>query len=141
MQVSLVTLGVDDLGRASTFYEALGWRRSSASVDGTVVFFHGSPVLALFGLSELAADAQVDLAPQRPGAIALAVNLASAEEVDRLVAAAGDAGAGIPKPPSPTDWGGYSGYFIDLDGHLWEVAHNPGFELLDDGRVVLPDGR
>jgi uncharacterized protein len=138
--ISLVTLGVDDLPSATAFYESLGWRRSSASVEGTVTFFHGTPVLALFGRGALADDAH--LAPVEdpaPGSVALAMNLGSRAEVDRVITAAREAGARIPKEPRPTEWGGYSGYFLDGDGHLWEVAHNPGFTLGAGGAISLPD--
>jgi uncharacterized protein len=134
--VSLVTLGVTDLARATSFYEALGWRRAAASVAGAVTFFHGTPVLALFGLDDLAADAR--LPRSRPGGSSLAVNLRDEASVDALLAAAERAGASIAKPAGPTDWGGYSGYFLDPDGHLWEVAHNPGFPLDEHGRIRPP---
>ncbi|HEX2259981.1 MAG TPA: VOC family protein [Actinomycetota bacterium] len=139
--ISLVTLGVDDLSRAIEFYERLGWRRSSASVEGTVAFLLGGPVvLALWGREDLAADAKLSLPTSTEGdAVALAMNVGSAEEVDQVIASAGDAGATIPRGGEGTDWGGYSGYFMDPDGHLWEVAHNPFWELLEDGRIALPD--
>lgn len=141
--VSLITLGVSDLDRAADFYAALGWERSSASVPGTVMFFHGSTVaLALFGRDDLAADAKIAAAsPDVPPAVALATNLDSEQAVDELIARAREAGATITKDQTRADWGGYSGYFRDPDGHLWEVAHNPGFELRPDGGVVLPDAR
>lgn len=137
--ISLVTLGVGDLDRAVAFYEALGWRRSPASVPGTVAFFHGTPVLALFGRDALADDAGLPVAPVAvPGATALAMNVATPDEVDKTLAAAEAAGAMVSQPARDTDWGGRSGYFLDPDAHLWEVAHNPGFGLLPDGRVELP---
>lgn len=136
--LSLVTLGVADLGRATAFYEALGWRRSSASVAGTVTFFHGTPVLALFGREDLAADARLATPPQDgSGRQALAMNLATQDEVDHVIALAETNGATVCKRAEHADWGGYSGYFLDLDGHLWEVAHNPGFTLGPDGSVRL----
>lgn len=141
--VSLVTLGVADLDRATAFYEALGWERSSASVPGTVTFFHGSTAaLGLFGREDLAEDAGVPSASLgASAAIALAMNVDGEEVVDDVLARAGEAGAAVTRPAQRADWGGYSGYFRDPDGHLWEVAHNPGFELRADGGVVLPDGR
>lgn len=140
--LSLITLGVADLGRATEFYELLGWERSTASVPGTVTFFQGSTAaLALFGREDLAHDANVTLgSPANPGAVALAMNVTSEEAVDEFLTVARQAGATITRDAERADWGGYSGYFRDLDGHLWEVAHNPGFELRDDGGVVLPDG-
>jgi uncharacterized protein len=135
--ISLVTLGVTDLSRATAFYEALGWQRSAASVEGAVTFFRGTPVLALFGLDDLAADALLPTSPS-PGGTAFALNVADEGSVDAYLSAAERAGASITKPPERTAWGGYSGYFRDPDGHLWEVAHNPGFPLDEQGRISLP---
>jgi uncharacterized protein len=138
--VSLITLGVDDLERATRFYEAWGWRRSSASVEGTVTFLRGGAVvLALFGRDALAVEAGVPAAVAGPGSVALAMNLGDEAAVDAALEAAVAAGGTVTRPAERADWGGYSGYVTDLDGHLWEVAHNPGFPLLDDGRVQLPD--
>ncbi len=138
--VSLITLGVDDLARATRFYEAVGWRRSSASVDGTVAFLRGgAAVLALFGREDLAADAGVSPSSAGAPAAAFATNVATEDAVDETLAAAARAGGRITKAAQRTDWGGYSGYFEDLDGHLWEIAYNPGFGLMPDGRVLLPD--
>lgn len=140
--ISLVTLGVDDLARAIAFYEALGWRRSSASVDGVVAFLEGGAVvLGLFGRADLADDARVDPGPSDAhGDVALATNVASEAVVDSVLRAAQDAGGQVTKAGQRAEWGGYSGYFRDPDGHLWEVAHNPHFGLDDDGRVTLPNG-
>lgn len=137
--VSLVTLGVGDLERSTSFYAALGWRRSRASVDGQVTFLVGDGpiVLSLFATEALAAETGVP-AGDTGRSIALAVNLPSEREVDRFVAAAREAGAVVTAPPTRADWGGYSGYLTDPDGHLWEVAHNPGFPLAEDGTVTLP---
>ncbi|MTV24132.1 VOC family protein [Nitriliruptoraceae bacterium ZYF776] len=138
--VSLVTIGVRDLDRATAYYEALGWRRSSASVDGAVAFLsgHGSVALSLFGRDALAAEAGVPPASGAGRSLALAVNLPSEAAVDAYVAAAVAAGGRVTSPPTRAEWGGYSGYLTDPDGHLWEVAHNPGFPLADDGTVTLP---
>lgn len=140
--VSLITLGVSDLERATAFYGALGWEGSSASVPGTVTFFHGSTAaLGLFGRDDLAEDASVPAgSPDGSGAVALAMNVDSDQAVDDFLARAREAGATVTRDAERADWGGYSGYFRDPDGHLWEVAHNPGFELRPDGGVVLPDG-
>jgi uncharacterized protein len=138
--VSLITLGVDDLAGATRFYEAMGWRRSSASVDGTVAFLRGGAVvLGLFGREDLAADAGVSPSSGSGPTVAFAMNVATADAVDETLAAAARAGGRISKAAQRTDWGGYSGYFEDVDGHLWEVAFNPGFGLTPDGRVLLPD--
>jgi uncharacterized protein len=137
--ISLVTLGVADVERASRYYEALGWRRSAASVDGTVAFLEGGTVaLGLYGRRALAGEAGVDPPSRSTGAVALAMNVAGPAEVDEAMARAAAAGGTVTAPPVATDWGGYSGYVTDPDGHLWEVAHNPGFPLTDDGRVELP---
>jgi uncharacterized protein len=138
--VSLITLGVADIDRATRFYEHLGWQRSSASVDDIVSFLRGGVVvLALFGSGPLAEDAGVDSTPRGAARVALAMNVASEDEVDHTIARAEQAGARITKPAARSDWGGYSGYLSDPDGHLWEIAHNPTFRLLPDGRVQLPD--
>lgn len=138
-RVNLVTLGVADVARATAFYEALGWRRSEAS-EPAITFLHtGGPVLALFGADALAADAGVPAAPPPVfRGVALAVNVADPDAVDRALEDAVAAGATLVKAAVRADWGGYSGYFADPDGHLWEVAHNPGFPLDDDGEIVLP---
>lgn len=140
--VSLITLGVTDLARAEAFYAALGWRRSDASVDGVVTFLRGGAlVLGLFGRRDLADDVGLtaDELPAAPGPVALACNLDSPDAVDAAIAAAADAGGRVVKPAVRAEWGGYSGYVADPDGHLWEYAHNPGFPLNADGSVVLPD--
>lgn len=137
--VSLLTLGVDDLAASTAFYEALGWHRSSASIDGEVAFMTGGNVaLGLYDRRALAADARVAVTERGFGTIALAMNLPTVDDVDRAFATARDAGARVTRPPEHTDWGGYAGYFADRDGHLWEVAFNPGFPLAADGRVELP---
>lgn len=140
--VSLITLGVDDIARATAFYEALGWRRSAASVAGTVAFLRGgASVLSLFGRHALADEAGVPAGSGRATSVALAMNVTSAQEVEATLAAAQAAGGTVTRAGTRAEWGGYTGYFTDPDGHLWEVAHNPGFALLDDGRVELPDDR
>lgn len=140
--VSLVTLGVADLARAEAFYAALDWRRSEASVADAVTFMRGGGlVLSLFGRDDLAEDAGLSgggLAAG-PAAVALACNLADEAAVDGAIAVAVEAGGRVSKPAVRTDWGGYSGYVTDPDGHLWEFAHNPGFPLQPDGSVRLPD--
>ena len=119
------------------FYEALGW--SGESPDEDVVFFQaGGMVMALWGRAKLAHDSAVEDGGGW-GGVTLAYNVSSPEEVDNVIAQAEAAGAKIGRPGAPTFWGGYSGVFIDPDGHPWEVAHNPGWGLAPDGSVHLPD--
>jgi catechol 2,3-dioxygenase-like lactoylglutathione lyase family enzyme len=133
-------LGVSDLAASVAFYERLGWKQSSASVEGEVAFFlTAGCVIALFGRDTLAADAQVEAGP--PGGfsgISLAICLADEAEVDAAMAAAEAAGAPILKPAQRAFWGGYHGYFADVDGYAWEIAHNPGFPFAPDGSLELP---
>ena len=134
-RVSLITLGVADTRRSRRFYEALGW--SGESPDDDVVFFQtGGMILALWGRDKLAADSAVVDAGGW-GGVTLAYNVASPGEVDTVLAAAAAAGATIGRSGATTFWGGYSGVFIDPDGHPWEVAHNPGWTLTEDGSVRL----
>jgi catechol 2,3-dioxygenase-like lactoylglutathione lyase family enzyme len=134
-RVTAVTLGVADVSRARAFYEALGW--SGESPDGDVVFFQsGGMVFALWGRDKLAEDSAVTDAGGW-GGVTLAHNVGSPAEVDAELARAREAGATIGRPGAATSWGGYSGIFIDPDGHPWEVAHNPGWVLADDGSVHL----
>jgi catechol 2,3-dioxygenase-like lactoylglutathione lyase family enzyme len=138
-RISLVTLGVDDLARATAFYEALGWRRSSASNDEVSFFATADGVLALYPFPSLAVDAGLPPGPlPPPGRATLAINVGSEEDVDRVLAEVAAAGATVPAAASRTAWGGYLGWFSDPDGHLWEVTHNPGFPLDERGSVVLP---
>lgn len=135
-RVSLVTLGVADIGRARRFYESLGWQ-SGAEPDAEVVFFQaGGMIVALWSRAELAADSGVE---DRGGfgGVTLAHNVGSPADVDRVLEQAANAGAEIARPGAATFWGGYSGVFVDPDGHPWEVAHNPGWTLGDDGSVRL----
>lgn len=135
-RVSLVTLGVADTAKARRFYEALGW--SGMSPDGDVVFFQaGCMIVALWGRDKLAQDSMVE-DDGGWGGVTLAYNVASPEEVDAVLAQAEAAGARIGRPGASTFWGGHSGIFIDPDGHPWEVAHNPGWRLDEDGSVHLP---
>ena len=137
-RVSLVTLGVDDLDRARAFYERLGWR--GQVVEGTVFFQAGAMVVALWGRAELAADCGLtEQWSAGGGGIALAHNVHRRDEVDQVVAAAAQAGAHVTRPAAETFYGGYSAVFTDPDGHAWEVAHNPGFTLADDGTLTVPD--
>jgi catechol 2,3-dioxygenase-like lactoylglutathione lyase family enzyme len=138
-RVSLVTLGVTDLPRSTAFYRALGWPLSSSSAEGVVSFFDTKGgLLALFPEDDLAEDAGMTATHSGFRGVALAVNLESPQEVDRAFEQVRAAGGEIVKPPVPTEWGGYSGYFADPDGHLWEVAHNPAWPIGEDGRPQLP---
>lgn len=136
-RVSLVTLGVQDLERARSFYEALGWRTNAAPGDDVVFFQAGGMIVALWSRASLAEDSGVEDAGGW-GGVTLAHNVRSPEEVDAVIAEAEAAGAAIPRHGAPTFWGGYSGVFLDPDGHPWEVAHNPHWTLGADGSVVLP---
>jgi catechol 2,3-dioxygenase-like lactoylglutathione lyase family enzyme len=136
-RLSLVTLGVSDLGRARRFYEALGWQTGAGPDDDVVFFRAGGTVLALWGRAELAEDSGVEDGGGW-GGVTLAHNVRSPEEVDAVIAEAERAGATITHAPGPTFWGGYSGVFTDPEGHAWEVAHNPHWDFADDGSVILP---
>ena len=136
-RVSLITLGVADLARSRTFYERLGWR--GQEVDETVFFQAGGLALVLWGRDKLATDAGVVDDAGRFSGITLAHNVRSRDEVDELVELARGAGALVTREPAATFYGGYAGYFLDPDAHPWEIAHNPGFALGDDGALVLPD--
>ena len=137
-RISLVTLGVADLARSRRFYEALGWR--GQEVEETVFIQAGGQALVLWDRGKLADDAGLDdAAGDGFGGIALAQNVRSPAEVDGIMAVARQAGAVVTRPPATTSYGGYAGYFADPDGHLWEIAHNPGFHLDTDGNLILPD--
>src|SRR5919106_4423443 len=130
-RLSLVTLGVADLDRSRRFYETLGWRRSNKEAE--VVFFQaGGMVLALWSRDSLAEDARVPAAGSGFRGIALAYNTRTRDEVDTVLAEAKAAGAEILKPAEDAFWGGYTGYFADPDGHLWEVAWNPDWTITED---------
>jgi catechol 2,3-dioxygenase-like lactoylglutathione lyase family enzyme len=136
-RVSLVTLGVADLAASRHFYEALGWSSSSDPDQGVVFFQAGSMVLGLWSREDLAKDSGLEDTGGW-GGITLAHNVRSPAEVDAVIAEARAAGATIAREGATTFWGGYSGAFLDPDGHAWEVAHNPGWELGADGSVTLP---
>ena len=138
-RVSLITLGVADVDRARRFYEAMGWT-DGKEVQDTVFFQAGPLVVTLWSRTKLAADCGMDDRWTGGfGGIALAYNVDSPTEVDRLIDKARTNGATITKPPEQTFYGGYAGVFADPDGHTWEIAHNPGFTLNEDGSIVLPD--
>jgi catechol 2,3-dioxygenase-like lactoylglutathione lyase family enzyme len=135
-RLSLVTLGVADLARARGFYEALGWKSGAAPADDVVFFQAGGMIVALWGRDQLAEDSGVE-DPGGWGGITLAYNARSPEEVDAVIAEAENAGAQIARHGAETFWGGYSGVFLDPDGHPWEVAHNPHWTIEADGSVKL----
>jgi catechol 2,3-dioxygenase-like lactoylglutathione lyase family enzyme len=135
-RISLVTLGVANVARAREFYEALGWRTGAAPDDDVVFFQSGRMILAVWGRDQLAEDSGVEDAGGW-GGVTLAHNVRSPEEVDAVLAEAEHAGARIARAGGATFWGGYSGIFVDLDGHPWEVAHNPHWTLAEDGSIRL----
>ncbi len=136
-RVSLITMGVADLTRSLRFYEKLGWKRGN-SEEGVVFFQLPGFILALWSRAALAEDAQIkDSGADGFGGVALAYNARSRSEADAVIAEAKAAGARVLKPPHETFWGGYSGYFADPDGHVWEVAHNPGWSIDAEGHVSL----
>ena len=137
-RLSLITLGISDLGRARKFYEALGWKTGADEAEDVVFFQAGGMVVALWGREKLAEDSAVTDGGGW-GGVTLAYNTRSPEEVDSVVQEARAAGATIGREPGETFWGGYSGVFIDPDGHPWEVAHNPRWTIAEDGSVTLPD--
>lgn len=138
-RIHIVTLGVSDLSRARRFYEALGWRASSASNENIVFLKGDSGVLALYSRAALAEDALAEDLPSGFAGVTLARNASSKAEVDAWFNAAVAAGARAVKPPQEVFWGGYSGYIADPDGHLWEFAFNPYFVFDDHGNLALPD--
>jgi predicted lactoylglutathione lyase len=138
-RISIVTLGVANLDRSGEFYEQLGWRQSMMKANGVIFFQTGNMALALYPRSDLARDANISPAGEGFAGIALAYNARTRDEVDSVLDEARAAGARISKPAQEAFWGGYSGYFSDLDGFIWEVAWNSSFPIADDGGIRLPD--
>lgn len=136
-RVSLVTLGVADYGRAKAFYEAMGWS-PALDIEETAFFQANGCILVLWARDKLAEDTGISDDGARWSGITLAHNVSSREEVDEVIEQARANGAQIAREPAETFYGGYAGVFLDLDGHPWEVAHNPGFGLDGDGNIVLP---
>ena len=136
-RMSLVTLGVADLRRARGFYESgLGWKPGFASDD--IVFYEtGGPIIALWHRRDLAAEARIEDDDSTFGGIALAHNVRTRDDVELVLAEAAAAGAAILKAAEDTAWGGYSGYFADLDGHIWEIAWNPAWKIAENGSIRL----
>lgn len=137
-RISIVTLGVSDMAKSRAFYEALGWKAAEVSNEN-VTFFQGKGIVfGLFGHDALAEDAASKSGPQPDfRGTSLAYNCRSTDEVDQVFAHAINCGAKLMKSPEKVFWGGYSGYFADPDGHLWEIAHNPFAELDDNGHFVI----
>ncbi|THD85502.1 VOC family protein [Aliigemmobacter aestuarii] len=137
-RVTLITLGVADLAAARAFYARLGWREHGESQEGVAFYQMQGAALALFDRAALAADQGRPGAGLGTGAVTLAQNFATQAEVDAAFAAAVAAGGTALKAPENVFWGGYSGYWADPDGHVWEVAMNPFWPLADDGSLTLP---
>ena len=143
---TLVTLGVADVAAATAFYRRLGWRQSTHSVEGTTFFSTPGPIIALWSSGELAVDAGLASAADAPAptpafrSVALAININTRAEVDTALADWAAAGGPVTKPAAETEWGGYSGYGADLDGNLWEFAHNPFWPLDERGLPHLDGG-
>jgi hypothetical protein len=135
-RVSLVTLGVGDLARARVFYEALGWSTGASPADDVVFFQAGGMIVALWDRGRLAEDSGVTDGGGW-GGVTFAYNTRAPAEVDAVIEEARAAGAAIVREPGETFWGGYSGVFVDPEGHPWEVAHNPRWTVADDGSVSL----
>ena len=137
-RINIVTLGVDDVGRSKVFYEALGWEVAGSVGDEICWFRTSDSYLGLFDRESLARDAGLRSEPTAEfGGITLAINVESVEAADEAFRGAVVAGGRILKPAERTEWGGYSGYFADPDGHPWEVAYNPSFPIGDDGRITI----
>jgi uncharacterized protein len=135
-RLNVLTLGVADLEAARAFYEALGWTTAAEPGDDVVFFQAGDMVLALWDRARLSEDSCVEDSPGW-GGVTPALNLGSPAEVDAVIEEARAAGAKIGREPAETFWGGYSGVFIDPGGHPWEIAHNPHWQLTDDGGIRL----
>jgi catechol 2,3-dioxygenase-like lactoylglutathione lyase family enzyme len=139
--LTIVTLGVSDLGRSAAFYRGLGWEQRGDLVDGITWFRTSGSWLGIFGYDALAEDAGLPATPAEDlpayRGSTLAISVGSPGAVDAAFAHAESVGARIVKAARPTPWGGYSGYFADPDGHLWEIAHAPGFPLDAQGRIDI----
>lgn len=138
-RVSIITLGVEDLQRSYQFYTQLGFSSSKTPEDGIIFFKTGGVCLALYPLQALAEDVSPHMANQRSGfsGVTLAHNTRSQQEVDQILAKAVEAGAKLEKPAQTVFWGGYSGYFSDPDGYLWEVAYGDCWAFNPDGSLVI----
>ncbi len=137
--MTLLTLGVSDYARATAFYAALGWT-PALEIDETAFFQANGVIVTLWAREKLAPDLGIPDDGASWSGIALAHNVRSREEVDEVIELARANGAEITREPSETFYGGFAGAFRDLDGHAWEIAHNPGFGLDGNGNIVLPSG-
>jgi uncharacterized protein len=138
--ISLLTLGVADVAKATAFYERLGFVRSNTASQESVSFFQAGPVvLSLWGRDAQRDDARAAQLWTGNGGMVVAQNLTSEAQVDAMMARAEAAGAHILKPAGKTFWGGYDGYFADPNGHVWEIAFNPFWKLDEDGRIQLAE--
>jgi len=136
-RISIITIACRDLDRAASFYEAMGLKRHPGITDGVAFFQMGGAILSLFPRKEAEADSGVTFGAE-PSAVYLAYNTRSEAEVGAVLSQAEAAGGKIVKPAQRAFWGGWYGYFADVDGNLWEVAHNPDFPLDGEGRIALP---
>jgi catechol 2,3-dioxygenase-like lactoylglutathione lyase family enzyme len=137
-RISIVTLGTADMARACTFWEAMGLTRKAKSTPSMAFFQLNGLVLGLYPFDKLAKDCHLPGGPPA-GAVTIAYNARDEADVDAILAQAVAAGATLHVPAHKAFWGGYSGYFLDPDGHPWEVAYNPFCPLNEDGTVTLPD--
>ena len=138
-RITLITLGVADLGRSRGFYEALGWRRSVKGAEGVAFYQAGGAVLSLYPLKNLAEDVELPAAGSGFRGMSIAINMRTREEVDAAISEAKQAGASLIRAAKDVFWGGYVGYFADPDRHVWEIAWNPTFPMTEDGRLLLPE--
>ena len=136
-RISIITIAVDDLDRATRFYEAMGLTRHAGITDGVTFFQMGGVILGLFPRESAEADSGITFGTA-PSAIYLAYNTRSDAEVDDVLTMAEKAGGRIVKSAGRAFWGGWYGYFADTEGHVWEVAHNPAFPIAEDGSISLP---
>ena len=136
-RLTLITLGVGDFARALAFYEGLGWKKSTASQEHYALFPLGGIVLGLYPLDALEADTTLRHQASDFAGLTISYNATSPEEVDAVLQEAERLGASIVKPAQQVFWGGYSGYFKNLDGYLFEVAYNPFWQLDSEGRLLL----
>ena len=130
--ISLVTLGVSDMKISRRFYEAIGWTATQSSNEFITFFQMNGMALGLYGQESLSKDIGLDKTPA-PGGITLAMNVENPQQVDEAMQLVQSCGATILSPAKKTPWGGYTGYFADPDGHIWEITHAPGIPLTDNG--------
>lgn len=138
-RISLITLGTSDLAASTRFFEALGWQRSVKEAPGCAFFQCGGVAIGLYPREELFRDLGIEDDGSPVGGITIAYNTRTREEVEAVLERAESLGAEIVKPAHEIFWGGYVGFFRDLDGHIWEIAWNPGFSITEAGALVLPD--